>query len=288
MANYAKSDLLTADALSGLRIAISASESPDLGRLGLVETHFRLALAEIARSILVGGGKLAYGGHLEPNGYTALLIQELQRYSRRDKPLQVCLAWQEHRNLALTELQQQQEDLGLFGEIIYLGPDGKPIAPNSHRRPEPEPVNDEKVRRDSLTSLRQFMTGQTKARVLIGGKRAGFEGNMPGVLEEAILALQAGQPLFLAGGFGGVTYDIIAALGIDDGQWLSVKADAPTSDPRLAAGLTKLTDLAEHYGPKALSNGLSSEEQRRLAATPRPSEIAALVSLGLGRQFATK
>jgi hypothetical protein len=32
--------LLGPDALNGLRIAISASESPDLGRLGLVETHF--------------------------------------------------------------------------------------------------------------------------------------------------------------------------------------------------------------------------------------------------------
>ena len=57
--------LLAADALKGTRIALSASPSPDFERLGLLDTHFRLALAEIARSVLVSGGKLAYGGHLD-------------------------------------------------------------------------------------------------------------------------------------------------------------------------------------------------------------------------------
>src|ERR1700689_331680 len=88
--------LLPRNALSGCCIAISASESADFGRLGLVETHFKLALAEIARSVLVSGGKLAYGGHLNLDGYTGFLIDELQRYSRRDRPLRVCLAWPEH------------------------------------------------------------------------------------------------------------------------------------------------------------------------------------------------
>lgn len=48
--------LLGPDALREVRVGVSVSESPDLGRLGLVETHFRLALGEIARVILLGGG----------------------------------------------------------------------------------------------------------------------------------------------------------------------------------------------------------------------------------------
>jgi SLOG cluster2 len=84
-----KDVLLKPDALGGIKISVSASHSPDLARVGLVETHFRLALAEIARSVLVSGGKLAYGGHLDPNGYTAMLIKELHRYSRRDRPLRI-------------------------------------------------------------------------------------------------------------------------------------------------------------------------------------------------------
>jgi hypothetical protein len=277
--------LLGPDALKGLRIAISASESPDLGRLGLVETHFRLALGEIARSVLISGGKLCYGGHLEPEGYTALLIQELHRYSRRDKPLQICLAWQEHRKLSKDEFERQRNDLGLFGEIVCLNPEGKPVAWDADRKSEPEPVTDVKICQQSLTSLRRFMATQTNGRVLIGGKRTGFQGHLPGVLEEVIMSVEVNQPLYLAGGFGGVTTDIIKTLDIDDGAWLPVNADAPGADGRLAPALEQLSKLAKSKNPKALSNGLSTNENRRLAATHRPSEIAALVSLGLGRRF---
>jgi hypothetical protein len=279
--------LLGPDALKGLRIAISASESPDLGRLGLVETHFRLALGEIARSVLTSGGKLCYGGNLEPDGYTALLIQELHRYSRRDKPLQICLAWPEHRKLSDEEFERQKNDLGLFGEIVCLNPEGKPVAWETTRKSEPEPVTDSNLSQQSLTSLRRFMATQTNGRVLIGGKRAGFQGHLPGVLEEAMISVAANQPLYLAGGFGGVTADIIAALGIDDGAWLPENADAPAPDGRIASALDQLSKLAKSKDPEALSNGLSTDENRRLAATHRPSEIAGLVSLGLGRRFAS-
>jgi hypothetical protein len=38
---------------------------------------------------------------------------------------------------------------------------------------------------------------------------------------------------------------------------------------------------------RSLDNGLTEEEQRRLAVTHRASEIAALVSLGIGRRLAS-
>src|SRR5437764_74799 len=59
------STLLAPDALSGVQIALSASESPDLLRLGLLDTHFRLALAETARSVLVGGERASRVRSLE-------------------------------------------------------------------------------------------------------------------------------------------------------------------------------------------------------------------------------
>jgi hypothetical protein len=284
--DQADNPLLAADALAGLRIAVSASESPDLARLGLVEAHFRLALAEIARSVLVSGGRLSYGGNLDPDGYAALLVQELHRYSRRDKPLQICLAWQEHRKLSRNQFELRRRELGLFGEIVCLNPDGKVIEWQSGRRNEPEPVTDGGLIERSLTSLRQFMAGQTSGRVLIGGKREGFQGRLPGVLEEALISFMARQPLYLAGGFGGVTADIVKALEIDDTSWLPPKIDAPAPDSRLSSGLAQLSKLAKSTERKELPNGLTRDENRRLAATHRPSEIAALVSLGLGRLYA--
>ena len=47
--------LLPRDALKGICLGISVSQSPDLLRLGLIEAHFRLALAEIARTLKHGG-----------------------------------------------------------------------------------------------------------------------------------------------------------------------------------------------------------------------------------------
>lgn len=276
-------EILPKDALKGLRIGISVSESPDLGQLGLLEGHFRLALGEIARSVLVSGGRLAYGGYLDPEGYTSFLRKELQKYGRRDRPLLICLAWQEHRKLALSRLDEHRRDLGLYGEIVCLDSAGEAIDPSDGRGEVPEPVTDQDVRAQALTALRQYMARRTDGRVLIGGKRQGFQGTLPGLMEEALATLDAGKPLYLAAGFGGVTANVAQALRVDDCAWLPRRTETPSDDARLVEGRRRLGALADRSTWKGLENGLSREENRRLAASHRPSDIAALVSLGLGR-----
>jgi hypothetical protein len=69
--------LLPPDALKGIPLALSVSDSPDLGKLGLLESHFRMALGEIGRCVLIANGRLVYGGHLDPSGYAAFLAREL-------------------------------------------------------------------------------------------------------------------------------------------------------------------------------------------------------------------
>jgi len=277
--------LLPPDALAGIRLGISASESPDLSRLGLLEQHFRMALGEIARCVLVSGGQLAYGGHLQPEGYTAFLSKELERYSRRDQPMLVCLAWSEHRRIGLMALRSETRRLGLYGQIVFLDQDGNAIDPASGREEAPPPLADEATRRKSLTGLRRYMAKNTNGRLLIGGRRAGFQGDMPGLLEEAMFAFEQGQPVYLAGGFGGLTWDIARELGVDQGDWFP-KAANSAADEQLVRGMSRLTDVAKATGGRSLDNGLTDEQNRRLAACHRPSEIAALISLGLGRRFA--
>lgn len=133
--------------------------------------------------------------------------------------------------------------------------------------------------------MRRYMRDRQDGRVLIGGRRAGFQGQLPGLREEALLTLESGQHLYLAGGFGGVTLDIARALDVDDvddGSWLP-PADPPPADPRYAEGYARFAELARSPGWSGLRNGLSAEENRKLAASHRPSDIATLVSLGLGR-----
>lgn len=277
--------LLAADALKGIRFALSASESPDFERLGLLDIHFRLALGEIARSVLVGGGKLAYGGHLDPSGYTAYLVKELHRYSRRDQPLLICLPWSEHRRVDLSFLSKQKDELGLFGEIVCLDPEGKQVKPESGRSEAASPESDTDTQQRGLTAMRKHVAGRCDGLVVLGGKKAGFQGRIPGILEEALCFLQAKKPVYLAGGFGGAA--LVAAGSIDPGSatWFPLSA-TEAIDPRLTHGLDEIKGLVAGRGWAALDNGLSEDENRRLAATHRPSEIAALVSLGLGRRFA--
>lgn len=279
--------LLPANALSGITLGISVSNSPDLAQLGLLEIHFRLALAEIARSVLISGGRLAYGGHLEPDGYTSFLVRELQRYSRRDQPLSLFLAWQEHRRFPIPDLIQFEGDLGLHGAMTYLDPEGRKIYPFDGRTNEPIPENDAEVRRASLTAMRRYMAENISGRVLIGGKRNEFQGALPGIIEEAVISIELNQPIFLVGGFGGVTHDIIRALKVDDGTWLPRNPAAAEPDKRMIDGIERLVSIASKKDRCWLNNGLTEEENRKLSATYRPSEIAGLISLGLGRLSAT-
>lgn len=278
---------LPRNALANVRVGISVSESFDLERLGLLEDHLRLALGEIARCIVIAGGHLAYGGHLQPGGYTAFLIREVERYSRRDGTLMLCLAWSEHRKLALSKIDADKSNLGLCGKIVCLDADGRETNPAENRGEEPAPIiTDPNIEAQSLTSLRRYMAQNTNGRVFIGGKQRDFKGAMPGLLEEAIFAIEACQPIYLAGGFGGVTADIARALSINDGSWLPQLTTAAAPDARLISGLEQLLKMANATERKSLDNGLTPEENQKLAVSHRPSEIAALVSIGLGRKFA--
>lgn len=291
-------NLLPPDALDKIRLGMSVSESPDLARLGLRESHFRLTLGEIARCVFELGGCLSYGGHLHPDGYTSFLIEEVANYRRQNVdpgneyteiPLHVYLAWQEHRKLSISDLKAGKNAYAMYGKIFYLNPDGNPIADPFHARAEgPDPEKDPDVCKQSLTAMRHYMAQHTQGRIFLGGKREGFTGYLPGLVEETLIALEFRQPVYLAGGFGGITLDIVEALGIDDGSWLPKKLNAPTPDPRLLTGLKMLADLRNRGDWEGLQNGLSDDENKKLAASHRPSEIAVLISVGLGRRYFKK
>jgi SLOG cluster2 len=279
--------LLPPDSLAGVRVGISVSESPDLARLGLPEAHLRTVLGEIARVVLVAGGSLAYGGYLDPSGYSGFLYSELRRYGRRDRPLLVCLAWNGHRKLSLSELDSLR-DLGMLGRVVCLDPDGIEIEPESGRGEEPVPEQDPQVQQAALTAMRGYLCEHSQARVLLGGRRHGFEGRMPGVMEEAIMSLRRNQPLYPASGYGGVTLHIVRALRVDDCAWLPNDDEAPAPDPGFTEGQAQLRALADDPNWHGLANGLSVDENRRLTASHRPSDIATLVGLGLGRLAAER
>ncbi|MDI5935838.1 hypothetical protein [Halomonas kalidii] len=276
-----RTNLLPADALQGKQLGLSASDSPDLDRLGLLDTHFRMTLGELARMVIISGGSLYYGGHLQPGGITNFLIEELHRYGRRDRPLKVCLAWTVHREMTQDQIAEQKEILGLFGEIHFLSPDGHRLEGSVDEPAIQDHSAEERTR--SMTGLRTYMTTNTSARIVIGGKRSAFQGVMPGILEEVLFALERKQPLYLVGGLGGATLDVIRKLRPDYVEWFPYLHDESVPDERLQKGLERIAETASSMSWDGFENGLNDDENLLLAASYRPSEIAALVGKGVGR-----
>ena len=89
-----------------------------------------------------------------------------------------------------------------------------------------EPVEAEQVRRlpvpetrgGELTVLREWVTALLApgCRICLGGKMCGYQGEEPGVIEEAGLALNRGKPLYLLGGLGGATKAFITSQKFAD------------------------------------------------------------------------
>lgn len=275
--------LLPRHALKGRCLGLSASDSPDLARLGLDRRHFKLALGELARLVLAGGGTLAWGGHLLPDGLTPFLVDEVVRYGRKDDDaLLVCLAWWVHREVPLSVIKEAEDRLGLHGKVVCLDPIGQETKPETDRSEAPEPVTDPLEKDKQLKAMRRYLINHTQGRLMIGGKRTGFQGRQPGLVEEAQMTLVAKQPLYLAAGFGGATADIARAAGLNM-NWLPPDPGAEAPELSLTQGLDTISATLTLH---PLITGLDADELAALACTHRPSDIATLVSRGLGRCFA--
>jgi hypothetical protein len=273
--------LLPPNALTGIAVALSVSDSADLRRLGLTAKHCDLAVSELARAILLAGGTITYGGRLTPAGFTQVLLEEVERFTDGRHALTLCLAEPEHRKYSDTELAELPGRLGMSVRLVCLDSDGTPISPRE--RPSPTSLKEadtDEARAASYTALRHYLIEHSSARVLVGGQLRSTQGRIPGILEEALLASRAGQPLYVAGGYGGAAACVARALGHDDGTW------TPAAYPAGADGfddvLEEITRVVRDHQPV---DGLTEGERRQLAVTHRPGDIASFVVRGLARRL---
>jgi hypothetical protein len=145
----------------------------------------------------------------------------------------------------------------------------------------------------------------TAARVLIGGKVAGASGFLPGVFEEALLALERGQPLYVLGGFGGAAAHLAEQLlqpdqlsSTFDADWL--EAQTPDLErlnrlflaQRLGPGVRSTRELLRalhgaigRVRQTSLSNvlqtGLDEAQTRKLLLTQSVDDAVRMVLEGL-------
>lgn len=257
-------------------VGISISESPDMDALGLAKEHLDDAMAEVARYLLAMGARLMYGGDLRPKGFTELLFELVARHRRDavigDERVGVInfLAWPAHISMPPEEVKQLSEALSGAAELVCLTADGKIMLPDERQHLAPRPAVDEEWAA-SLTAMRGTMASMSDARIVLGGKVDQFKGRMPGVAEEALMALQASQPLFLLGGFGGCTRDIAEDFGLAP-AWPAKRSPWPGRDD------------FESFTAESLNNGLAMEENSILATTVHIDQAVALILRGLLHQ----
>ena len=161
------------------------------------------------------------------------------------------------------------EELVSVAEVVWLFRDGSPI---SLQECPDQPIDDLTTADwvEGLTAMRNTMLSCTAARVVLGGRVEGYSGAMPGIAEETRLALEAGQPLYLLGGFGGCARDIAESLELAT-LWQSSTRDW---DGR---------KWFDEFGCADLNNGLTLEENGALANTPHIDEAVVLALMGLER-----
>lgn len=270
--------LVATDALDGHDVGISVSDSADLGRLGLTSAHCELAVAEITRAVLLAGGSVTYGGRLRPAGFTQVIMDEVLRYASGRQALTICVAEPEHRDFLPEELRSIDNRLGTSARMVLLSERGEPLSTF-----DDHPLSAGASTEDSaaLSALRRHLAQRCTARVVVGGKLTGYQGAMPGVVEEALLSLQAQQPLYAAGGFGGAAAAVARSLGYDDLAWAPTDLPAGARAPGAREALDQLITTARDRPPTR--DGLDEAERRALAASPRAGDIASLTVLGLAR-----
>ena len=231
-------------------------------------------MAELALQLLAAGANLAYGSDLRVHGFTKLLFRLVTRYTLTadlKSTIRVTnhLAWPVHIRIPVDRIETLAADLRGTARLVLLGSDGTCLTMDARRRlPTREPTGQEW--RQGLAAMREFQRSYTDARVLLGGRVADYKSRLPGVAEEALLSLQARQPLFLIGGFGGCTRDVAETLDLAEPS-----ADSRNGWPGRRA--------FEEWTPPDLNNGLSLEENQALATTPFIGQAVMLVLRGIHR-----
>lgn len=269
--------LVPSNSLQGIRVALSVSESIDLDRLGLAKTHLDLVVAEVTRAVIFAGGIVVYGGSLRPPRFTQIIMDEIRRYSDGRKALEIYAPLPEHREISHEDLVKIDDRLGMSGVLKLVSGTGEAKLVHEYDNQ----VFDESVSdAEALTSMRQLVSEMAEARIVLGGKLAGYAGAEPGVIEEARLTLENSRLLYVAGGYGGAASAIARVLAHESFNWIPSDFPKGVGSPAVGSALSR---VKRAYDSASRDDGLNVDERRLLAVSHRPANIATLLVLGLSR-----
>lgn len=300
---------------------------------GLGLEHLRELLVRLARPLLRQAASLAYGGHWKESedNFTFDLLrlisaeQEDNSLGGPDTNLNIgrlvnhC-PWPEYLEVTprieaqwinccrIVRVTQQDAGIGAPDQV----PDGE-AGNGSDRAVFNRALTLSAMRRLAMDGMTIDLPGLPSpefvppimARVVLGGKTTGFHGFLPGIFEEALVALERRRPLYILGGFGGAAEALAGALlargpdrppalvldalrpgnpGLDRLLELATRFALPPGARASAAALDALFALVDKGRgnlPAALNTGLDEIETREMLTTRDVSRAVQLVRKGL-------
>ena len=281
--------------LKGKKVAISVSEVDNIESLGLNQAILKDLTVELSRHILIANGCMVYGGDLRENGYTELFKDLSYQYGQFEKTdsshiyFDNYLAWPittkltedvvadfAHNRVNLVRVAPAAECEGAVNISEFLPPVG-----NSNLY----------LWGQSLTKMRETMENAVSARIIVGGRTGGFKGKMAGLLEEFKIAKDTLHPIYLVGGFGGVSgllcrsikKEISSKVFLDE----ACKHDYYESLYKYYVSKGQPIDYSWIDGISVddLNNGLTPEDNKRLFTTTNIMEIVSLILQGLSNKL---
>lgn len=241
--------------LRGKLVALSMSESSDIAECGMDDLHLTQTMLELSRHLLIRGASLAYAGHLGLPGYTRRLFEIVRTHNNLDG-VDSFERIVNHRGWPLPRLDTAS--LAELKQVSTILPIPRPADIDERLAPGLVPVLEEFLPAENsaevryawcrgMTEMRAFQADTEKsgvvARIVLGGTfertcksnedgtvtEKWYSSRMPGVLEESLMSIKAGQPVFLIGAFGGVAklvIDLLLGKGHRAVSW-EVQSKAP-------------------------------------------------------------
>ena len=295
--------------LAGLRVGISISESDDLEARGFTPSAMNRLTVRLNEALLSAGATVVFGHDWREDGVMDAVCRSAlwsSGYPESDAPPPILnlLPWPD-------DTRVDHEVLLRLHQIIDIRSAG---LPEDLEREAPRAVGNRELRRylrsRGLTHLRRRLTEECTARICLGGRESGYQGRYPGLLEEALLAFGARQPVYLVGLLGGVAEHLGRAI-LELPSSRARKETSPTSSEEAGKSLEDLYrehgqgeqssvehsddtlfelgrawEVAGDLGRKRLGgNRLDRDENCRLVESRSEEEVIILVLRGLRRGF---
>ncbi|MDO7442668.1 TIR domain-containing protein [Acinetobacter baumannii] len=166
----------------------------------------------LAGHLLARKHTLIYGGDLREDGFTQFILDEALIIQNRtmDNSIKVenHLAWPIYLEPKLKIFKIKYH--GILHTEEYIPPTD--IHINQENFLEPNCRENLYIWSRSLTEMREQSISKCDFRIIAAGKSSDYKGKMPGVLEEFIISLKKQKPIYILGGFGGITSKIATSI----------------------------------------------------------------------------